>query len=138
MATVGTARTPAQTWALVIGVVYLAVGIIGFFVTGFSSFASNTTDKLIIFELNPLHNIVHIVLGAVWIGAARTHATARQVNLVFGVVLLLIFVLGLLGALKWLSINDAAAPDNYLHLVTGALSLYFGTAGAARTTTATA
>jgi hypothetical protein len=35
------------------------------------------------------------------------------------------------GALKWLAIEGAGSADNYLHLATAALSIYFGTAGAA-------
>jgi Domain of unknown function (DUF4383) len=138
MATVGT-RTPAQMFALIFGVVYLVVGIIGFAVTGFDDWAAKTFDEeLIVFALNPLHNVVHILLGAVWIAAARTHAAAKGINLLFGIVLLVVFVLGMVGALEWLAIEGAESADNYLHLATGALSLYFGTAGAAGTRPATA
>lgn len=52
-------RTPAQTFALVFGAVYALVGLAGFLVTGFDNFAGETfDDKLIIFSVNPLHNIV--------------------------------------------------------------------------------
>jgi hypothetical protein len=132
MATATGTRSNAQTFALVFGVVYLLVGIVGFFVTGFEDFANQAGDKLIIFHVNGLHNIVHILLGIGWIGAARTHAAAKGINTLFGAVLLLVFVLGLFD-LKFLAIHNAGDPDNYLHLVTGALSLYFGTAGAADT-----
>ena len=136
MATSATTRTPAQMWALVFGVVYLLVGIVGFAVTGFENFADNTNDKLIIFELNPFHNIVHLLLGVVWIGAARAHNTAKSINLLFGIVLGLVTILGFFGALEWLSIDGAGDPDNFLHLVTAAGSLYFGTAGAEMTSEA--
>src|SRR5918996_537162 len=98
------ARTPAQIFALGFGVVYLIVGLIGFAVTGFDGFAAQTYDEeLIIFPVNPLHNVVHILLGAVWIGAAGNHSNAKSINLIFGVVLLLVAVLGLVGALKFLA-----------------------------------
>lgn len=133
-------KTPAQMFALVFGVVYLAVGILGFAVTGFDNFAGQTFDeKLIIFALNPLHNVVHVLIGVVWIAAGRSHAGAKTINTLFGVVLLLVAVLGFAGALKWLAVENAADPDNFLHLATAALALYFGTAGAEGTTrTATA
>ena len=138
MATRAAARTPAQVFALVFGVVYLLVGVLGFFVTGFENFASNTEKELIIFALNPLHNIVHLLLGVVWIGAASKHESAKGVNLVFGVVLALVTVLGFAGALEWLAIDGAGEPDNFLHLATSVLAIYFGTAGAtAAATTAT-
>jgi hypothetical protein len=129
-----TPRTPAQTFALVFGAVYLLVGIVGFFITGFDDFAGKTyDDELIIFALNPLHNLVHIGLGAVWLGAAGRQDSARTVNLVFGIVLFLVFVLGIAGGLKWLAIENAGAPDNYLHVVTALLAIYFGSAGATAT-----
>jgi hypothetical protein len=131
MATAFGTRTPAQMFALVFGVVYLVVGIIGFAVTGFNDFAGETfNEELIIFAVNPLHNIVHILLGAVWIGASRTHEAAKGINLLFGIVLLVVFILGMVGALKWLAIEGAESPDNYLHLATAVLAIYFGTAGA--------
>lgn len=118
-------------FAFVFGVVYLLVGIVGFFVTGFDDFAGETfDDELIIFAVNPLHNLVHIALGAAWLWAASKPGTAKGVNMLLGVVLLVVFVLGMAGALKWLAIEDAGAPDNYLHLATALLAIYFGSAGA--------
>jgi len=129
VSTVG-ARSPAQIFALAFGVVYLAVGVLGFAVTGFDNFAGETfDDKLIVFAVNPLHNVVHILLGAVWIGAAGSHATAKIVNVVFGAVLLLVAILGLVEVLTFLAIENAGSADNYLHLATAALAIYFGTAG---------
>jgi hypothetical protein len=128
-ARVAATRTPAQMFALVFGIIYLLVGILGFAWTGFDDWAAERYDEKVIgiFAVNPLHNIVHILLGAVWIGAAGAHATAKSVNALFGVVLLVVGILGMLEVLQWLAIEDAAAPDNYLHLATGALALVFGT-----------
>ena len=125
------ARTPAQTFALVFGVVYLAVGIIGFAVTGFDGFFAESFDeKLLIFPLNPAHNIVHILIGAAWLAGSRTHTAAKSANVAIGAAYLVVFVAGLLGALKWLAIDSGFNADQLLHLVTGALAVYFGTAGA--------
>lgn len=126
-----TTRSPAQIFALAFGVVYLLVGIVGFAVTGFDGFASETYDeKLIVFPLNPLHNLVHIAIGGLWLFAAKDHPTAKSVNLIIGVTYLAVAVLGMLGVLKFLAIQDAASADNYLHIASGALAVYFGTAGA--------
>src|SRR3712207_6856702 len=46
----GGARTPAQTFALVFGAVYLLIGLVGFAVTGFDQFATWNDDQLIIFR----------------------------------------------------------------------------------------
>jgi uncharacterized membrane protein YuzA (DUF378 family) len=56
-------RHPSQLLALAIGAVYTLVGIAGFLVTGFDNFASETDKTLLGFEINPLHNIVHLVIG---------------------------------------------------------------------------
>jgi hypothetical protein len=122
------ARSPAQTFALVFGVVYVVIGIAGFFVTGFDDFAGETYgDKLLLFPVNPLHNIVHLLVGLMWIGGSRTHATAKSVNTLIGVVYLATAILGFAGVLTFLAIEDAGSSDNWLHLASGLLSLGFGT-----------
>ena len=127
----GAARTPAQTFALAFGVVYLAVGILGFAATGFDEFFADQFDeKLLVFPVNPAHNVVHILIGAAWLAGSRAHAAAKSVNTAIGGAYLLVFVLGLFGALKWLAIDNGFNADQLLHLVTGALGVYFGTAGA--------
>lgn len=127
----GVTRSPAQIFALAFGVVYLLIGIVGFAVTGFDNFAGETyNNKVIIFPVNPFHNLVHIAIGGLWLFGAKDHPTAKSVNLIVGVAYLGVAVLGFLGVLKFLAIADAGSADNYLHLGTGLLSAYFGTAGA--------
>jgi hypothetical protein len=70
-------RHPAQWLALAIGVVYTLVGVVGFIITGFSGFVEPSGDLLLgIFEINPLHNIVHLIIGvaglAMWSRLDRT------------------------------------------------------------------
>lgn len=132
-------KTPAQTFALVFGAVYLLVGVLGFIVTGFDNFAGETfDDKLIIFSVNPLHNIVHLAIGAAWLASAGKHATAKSMNLIIGVAYGLTFLLGVLGVLKFLAIDEGVVPDDLLHLASSALAIYFGTAGAEGSRTAPA
>ncbi|MQA99035.1 MAG: DUF4383 domain-containing protein [Actinobacteria bacterium] len=119
-------------FALVIGVVYLLVGIAGFFVAG-SFTGGSADDKLILFPINHLHNIIHVALGVGWIWGSRTVATAKQINTLFGIVLLAVAVLGFVVPdfmQDLINVQSAGDADNFLHLVTGALGLYFGTAGA--------
>jgi hypothetical protein len=125
-------------FALVFGAVYLLIGILGFVVTGFDGFAAESyNEKLIVFPVNPLHNIVHLAIGAVWLGASSRHATAKSANLGVGVAYALVAVLGFAGVLNFLAIRDAASADNWLHVATAVLAIYFGTAGAEGTRPAT-
>jgi hypothetical protein len=131
----GRERTPAQLFALVFGVVYLLVGVVGFFVTGFDNFAEKDPAKIVVFSVNPLHNLVHIVIGLVWIASSRTASAARAANLGIGIAYLALAVIGLLelNNLGFLANNTA---DNWLHLVTGLLAVFFGAGAAERTRTA--
>lgn len=118
--------TRNQLFALLSAAVYLSAGVIGFFVTGFDDFASDTTEKIIILGVNPLHNVVHLALGAAWLAAAFSKANARYANIGLGAGLLVAFVLGVAGGATFLNIDNAAEPDNYLHLVYGIASLVIG------------
>ena len=127
------AWTPAQRFAAVFGVVYLAVAVAGFSLTGFSDFAGEHHHTLLIFAVNPLHNIIHLVLAVGWLAAAPRHHAARLANLAFGVVLGLVTVLGFVGGMGMLGMSGIAEPDNFLHLATATLSLYFGSVAAGGT-----
>ena len=122
--------TPAQRFALVFGVVYLAVGVAGFAVTGFSDFAGMHHDKLLIFSVNPAHNVIHLAMGLAWLAAAPNHRAAKAANLLFGVVLGLVTVLGAFDGMGMLGMSGLADPDNFLHLATATLALYFGSLAA--------
>ena len=125
--------TPARAFAAIFGLTYLAVGVVGFFFTGFHGFAAMNGPKLLgVFMVNPLHNLVHIALGAAWLVAARSHHRARLVNLAIGGLLGLVTVLGFAHFLMFLGIPDLGAPDNFLHLLSATLALYFGSLGADR------
>jgi hypothetical protein len=108
--------------AALFGAVFLLVGLVGFAVTGFAGFADTTGKTLIFFGLNPLHNIAHIVIGALWLASSARAESARAATQVIGLVYLLLGILGLfaLGSLNVLALN---VGDNVLHLLTGALAL---------------
>ena len=70
----------AKTYAIVFGAVYTLVGILGFFVS-----TTLATATLIIFPVNVLHNIAHLVLigltgiAAYFLGRAVEYARAMAV-----------------------------------------------------------
>ena len=121
---------PVQRFAQVFGAVYVLVGLAGFAVTGLSDFAATSSDKLILFGLNPLHNIVHLGVGALWLASSRSESSARAVSVLIGAVYLVVGVLGLfINGSSDLNLLNLNQPDNVLHLASAALGLYFGLAG---------
>jgi hypothetical protein len=124
------AWTPAQKFAGVFGAVYLIVAIAGFSLTGLTGLGEGHDHTLVIFAVNPLHNYVHLVLAVGWLASAPRHGAARVANLAIGVVLGLVTVLGIFGVLGMLGMSGMADPDNFLHLATASLALYFGSLGA--------
>jgi hypothetical protein len=127
-------RNIAQLFAVVVGVAYLAIGVIGFAVTGFTGVVLDGPDTLLGFDLNPFHNVVHLGVGLILlVTGLLSDATIAQGALIGGgLVYLLAAVLGFLGGLEIISINDAdeLAPDNFLHLFSGAAALAAGIFGA--------
>jgi hypothetical protein len=118
--TTSTAPDAGQKLALVVGAAYVLVGVLGFFVTGFDHFASPGTDKLLgLFSINPLHNVVHLLIGFGGLALWRTRASARAYGAALVAGYGVTFVYGLFTAGKdtaanFLSLNVA---DNGLHLV---------------------
>ena len=111
--------------ALVLGVVYLLVGLAGFLVTGGVGFADPDGNPLIVFGVNPLHNIVHLLVGAVLLAASRRTASARAANLAIGATYLLLGIIGLFiaDATNPLNILAFNGWDNVLHLGTALVLL---------------
>jgi hypothetical protein len=126
----GAPRTLEQNFSMIAGVVYIVIGIIGFFITGFGNITEMTNHALFgVFMLNPFHNIVHLGIGAFWLlGAfALTAAGNEGLNVAIGGVYALATVIGFLGYLSLLSIPAGLAGDNFLHLVTAVLTWILGT-----------
>ncbi len=121
-------RRPANVLVgYVLGAVYLLVGLLGFVVTSGVGFAATEGGSLLGFEVNPLHNVVHLAVGAALVLAARQGvAASRAVNTAVGGVYLLVGVLGLFilgSSANILALNGA---DNVLHVVSAAVLLGVG------------
>lgn len=123
-------KSPVQLFVLVFGSLYVLIGILGFLVAD-KVVGGSPDDKLLVFPVNHLHNIVHLAIGAAWLASARTLASAKQAGLVIGVVYLLVAALGFVAKDLMRDLLNIDMADNLLHLVTGALGVYFGTVGAA-------
>jgi hypothetical protein len=134
--------TPAQMYALVFGATLLLVGIIGFAVNADFDTGSKvgTGDKLIVFEVNGWHNLVHIASGLVGLAMFRRNDTARLYALGFGAVYLLVTIIGFADGSDVIGLIPVNGADNVLHLAIAALGIAAGLASPAdnRTRTATA
>lgn len=123
----------AKTFAMVLGVILLLVGILGFLL--------NPAGGLLlgIFAVNGPHNAIHVASGLLGIAAAFM-GWARLFCQAFGVVYLLVGLLGFVATdsqsmlLGLIHINMAA---NLLHLAIGAVTAYVGFAAAGKLVAAT-
>jgi hypothetical protein len=129
----------AQWLALALGVTYTLVGLVGFAITGLEGFAEHTGKTLLGFEINPLHNVVHLVIGALGLALWRRLDTARTYGWMLAVGYGAAFVLGLIiigdEDRNFLSLN---AADQVLHIGTALVGLAMALAkptGARRDTT---
>jgi len=121
----GDIRTESRTWgeylALVFGIVFAIVGVAGFFVTNGSDFASNNTNQTLMgFEVNNLHNIVHLAIGVALIVAYMSGRLAtRYAAAVIGVVYLALGVIGPAITDTDANILSLNSADHWLHILSG-------------------
>jgi len=127
-------RSTVQSAALLVGIVFLAVGILGF-VPGITthygdlSFAGhNSGAKLLgIFQTSILQNIIHLLFGLAGIAMARSWEGARTFLIGGGVIYLVLFVYGLFAhgntSANFVPVNSA---DNVLHVALGVGMLALG------------
>jgi hypothetical protein len=120
-------NSPNRLIATVFGAVYLLVGLVGFAVTSGIGFFSTEGANLIIFEVNPLHNVIHLAIGAALLYAGlKNIPTARTINAGVGAVYLLVGILGLFLLSSPLNIIALNGADNVLHLASAVLLLGVG------------
>ena len=120
-------RSLAQTLALVFGIAFLAVGVLGF-IPGITTnlgdieFAGNDSpsELLGIFQVSILHNIVHLLFGIAGIALSRAPDTARTYLLGAGVIYVVLFVYGLfVGSGDDANFVPVNTGDDWLHLLLG-------------------
>ena len=119
----------AKTLAWVFGIVFLLIGVLGFY--------SGGNMLLGIFMISKRHNAVHLGSGALaLLAAVGGENTARLYFKVFGIVYLLVAIAGFAAhrvPVLGIPLNTA---DDVLHLVIAAVSLYAGFAGSKEPATA--
>ncbi|HRH93347.1 MAG TPA: DUF4383 domain-containing protein, partial [Candidatus Peribacteria bacterium] len=104
----------------IFGAVLTIVGIAGFFL------APNGM-LLGLFEVNALHNVIHIVSGVAGLWAASSgHAYSRMYLIVFGLIYGLVTILGFALNGDILGLIHVNMFDNYLHAAITAVTLVVG------------
>ena len=127
-------RTPVQSVAMLVGIVFLLVGILGFIpgiTTNFDdiTFAGNESgaELLGIFQVSILHNIVHGLFGIVGLFLARTMDGARTYLVGGGAIYLALAIYGWIvertSDANFVPMNNA---DNVLHVLLGAGMILLG------------
>ena len=119
----------SRTFALTFGIIYVVVALVEVL------FFRNASPDTAFLLFNPVHNIVHWVAGilgllAYWQG----ESVSRMYAQVFGIVFLLVAILGFIPATNEGILNRVLGyPVNLLynivHLVTGVLGLMAGFGG---------
>ena len=120
-------RNALRTAALLVGAVFLLVGVLGF-VPGvttdygdMSAAGHESMAKLLgIFQVSILHNIVHLLFGVAGVLLSRTTEGSRNYLIGGGAVYLVLWVFGLVvdksSDANFVPVNSA---DDWLHFVLG-------------------
>jgi Domain of unknown function (DUF4383) len=108
----------AKTVAKIMGLVLLLVGVLGF---------THVLDSLGA-HLSPAHNLVHILSGviALYFGFAGSLAGAKGFCIIFGLVYLLLGILGLAMGELQIGPLTLGKVDHGIHLIVGAIFLAGG------------
>ena len=120
--------SPNRLLATIFGGVYLLVGLLGFAVTGGVGFIATEGGLLLgIFEVNPLHNVAHLLIGAALLIAGFVGvAAAKAVNATVGGAYLLLGIVGFFLAGSSANILALNTADHFLHLASAIVLLAVG------------
>src|SRR5437868_5387170 len=126
----------ARNFALVIGIVYLAAGVLGFVpalitpppadapAVGIHAFHGYLLG---LFPVNFMHNLVHLAIGAWGVAASRSMSGARTYSKTLAVLYGVLAVMGLIPALNTMfGLAPIHGNDVWLHAVTALIAAYFG------------
>lgn len=129
----GRSRTPAQWYCLLVGAALLALGALGFLVNAsfdeavlgldFDDGEFINGDLILGLEVNGWHNIVHLASGIVLLLAAFTRAAAKSIALAFGLVYVVVTVVGFVDGNDVLGFVPVNTVDNLVHAAIAGLGL---------------
>lgn len=104
-----------KKFATVVGFGFLLLGILGFFFENF----------LGIFHLDTVHNSIHLGIGIWGVLASAKQTYSLHFTRSIGVLYLALGLLGFISP-ELFGLMPVGFSENVLHLVVGAIALYFG------------
>lgn len=114
---------PHQVLALGVSLVFVALGLAGWSVTGASGWTERHGAQLLGLGLNPLHNVVHLTVGAAGLLLWRRPGGVRGFGLLLAVGYGLLSVYGLVAHGATWDVLALDAADNAMHLVAALLGV---------------
>lgn len=110
-------KTLSQRVALIFGVVFILVAILGFIAPG--GMAMGLGGMLLgLFPVNLLHNVVHLLFGVWGIAASRTAPAARTYCRFGGLIYIVLTILGFVAPTTF-GLIPIGGNDVWLHLALG-------------------
>ena len=106
--------------ALVFGIVFLLVGILGLVSSGGMEMGADPAPGMLLgmFGVNLLHNIVHLLFGVWGLVASRSFAGAKMYAQTVGVIYIVLAVLGFVSPTGF-GLIPIGGNDIWLHAVIG-------------------
>ena len=125
--------------ALIFGIVFLLIGILGFVTPGGMSMEADPAPGMILglFGVNLLHNIVHLLFGVWGIVASRSWSSAKAYAQIGGVIYIVLAVLGFVIPTTF-GLIPIGGNDIWLHAALGLVLAGVGFTAKPETTTVTA
>jgi hypothetical protein len=126
----------ARTFSMVIGVIFLAIGVLGFIPALLSAPPAHAPQVGVtafhgylfgLFPVNVLHNLVHIAIGVWGIAASRQMVSARTFAKALAIIYGVFAVMGLIPMLNTLfGLVPLHGHVIWLHALTAIIAAYFG------------
>ena len=130
--------TLAAKVGVAFGAFYVALGVIGFFITGFGgALTGEQGHELLGISVNQFHNIAHLGIGAFLLimSLQKNDAAAEGAVMGVGLFYVVAFVIGVIASdnLTILGMRGEGEPANFFHLLSGVTLLVVGLLSSAAT-----
>jgi ABC-type transport system involved in multi-copper enzyme maturation permease subunit len=121
-------RTPAQQFALIMGALLLALGVLTLIIGGvhFGTATQARGQNFLIWLANGWDSVLWIVFGALGIATASRVDASRTYALVTGVVFAVLAVWGFITGGSVFNLLSVDTTDNITHAIVGGLGLVLG------------